>query len=150
MDIELQTSNFSTTIDIYECCICLENNYDNIIELNCCKTKLHKICFLDWIIYDNSENIKCAMCRTNIKKLSNIISKEHFLNYVNTLDLDNLPLFKVSNIYNIFKYQYNIDLYNDVKSNKTKLSNYKFYIIKTISLFILLFVLLGIVCTTLL
>lgn len=114
------TNNISINIDsqckeseFFECCICLDNNEIDSVNLNCCKIKIHQLCFIQWIVHNGNITIKCPMCRTELKELHNIIDKDDFLNYINTLDTDNLPLYKIYNIKKIISKYYIIDLGNN-------------------------------------
>jgi hypothetical protein len=78
----------NVSIDIFdeiECCICL-NTFDyEFIITNCCKKNIHKICLMDWILSDYNINIKCSMCRIELKNIKEMISYEEFKNYIHTI-----------------------------------------------------------------
>jgi hypothetical protein len=70
-----------------DCHICLatfdNNDYNNIdiVEIECCRQKLHKDCFLMWIAYKGI-NVKCPICR------SEIISNENIKRIVTAEDIE--------------------------------------------------------------
>jgi hypothetical protein len=68
-----------------ECHICLSicdnNDHNNIVEIECCRQKLHKDCFLMWISYKGM-NVKCPVCR------SEIISNQIIKNIVTAEDIE--------------------------------------------------------------
>lgn len=47
-----------------DCCICLESETSGsaVIEIPCCKSKIHKTCLITWLIY--KMNITCPVCQT--------------------------------------------------------------------------------------
>ena len=81
--------------DVY-CCICLNTskesdlqfNYIDFIKMDCCNQRIHKNCFLDWIIHPIKSNKKydnkfhCIICKTKIINLQNTIKIGDFINYI--------------------------------------------------------------------
>lgn len=58
--------------ETFECCICLDINYDleNCYVTKCCKQNLHMDCFIEWSIisFDNYNYTKCGICRTEVSE----------------------------------------------------------------------------------
>lgn len=53
------------------CCICLENTCNNnIININCCKQPIHKLCLKEWIITKGLYFCNCPICRRKICNLN--------------------------------------------------------------------------------
>ena len=58
------------------------------IKMNCCNQKLHKKCFLEWILYPITKNhnynnkLYCIICKSKIKNLEDIIPLGDFINYI--------------------------------------------------------------------
>lgn len=107
------------SLDSFECCICLDNNNNDSIKLNCCKIQIHKYCFIEWIIHNGNNDIKCPMCRVLIINLEEVLPKYDFLNYINNIyDTDNIPLYKLYNIQHILqKYENEISRFENIEYN---------------------------------
>lgn len=60
-------------IDKFICCICLDETESDIIILDCCHQKIHKKCFIDWILF-RGLGFNCPICRKNITSLKEIIT----------------------------------------------------------------------------
>lgn len=82
------------------CCICLDdiNNYDNnTINLDCCNQRLHKICFMDWILIKGVVS-NCPMCRKNICNLNEVITLNDIYDNISNFSPNNMKKIDNANI----------------------------------------------------
>ena len=58
--------------NIDSCCICLESDCQFLITL-CCRQKIHKQCFIQWIITKGNMST-CPICRKEIYSIEQLVS----------------------------------------------------------------------------
>lgn len=140
------------------CCICLDdiNNYDNnTINLDCCNQKLHKICFMDWILIKGVVS-NCPMCRKNISNLNEVITLNDIYDNISNFSPNNMK--KIDNANIIINHYFcsnsnnsisiGIDLSdqpNDSSENTNRIEYYKKILISAMPV-ILLIVIVFIIC----
>ena len=69
-------------MDTINCCICLDNEYIDFVNLTCCNKKIHKTCLLKWIVDDNNKELSCPMCRSKMIYLNTIIDLFEMISFL--------------------------------------------------------------------
>lgn len=72
-----------------DCFVCLEECSSDVVDLPCCKQKLHKNCLLQCLLYQFTQQnrntqqngVNCPLCRRNLK-MSSIFTVDEVLHYI--------------------------------------------------------------------
>ena len=107
-------------IDMYddiECCICLNTFNYEFITTNCCIKNIHKNCLMDWILSEYNIDIKCPMCRIQLKNVKDMISYKEFKDYICTIIQTEYLKTNLENVYSVNiqnKHEKFIDIINQL------------------------------------